>query len=283
MWLPFIAIAVFGAWRYMNSLTQARSDAASYRAALGSPQTWIMSFLYIGTFGSFIGFSFALPLVIKTTFPEFLGAHPFIATYLGGLGFIGALVGSLSRPVGGWLADQIGGARVTLGVFLGMAVATAAAVRGVEHRSFAAFFASYMVLFLLAGIGNGSTYKMIPAIFATLGRRHADARGGDPAAVAVEFKRRAAAVIGIAGAVGAFGGVLIQVVLRQASLQVSTLVKAAPTPAAKVAIAAAHADWSVPALWVFLSSYVVFAGVTWFVYLRSFASDRVPSLAGAAV
>src|SRR4051812_23888757 len=282
MWLPFIAIAVFCAWKYMDSLTQAKSDGASYVGALRSGQTWIMSFLYIGTFGSFIGFSFAMPLVIKTTFPEFLAAHPFINTYLGGLGFVGALVGSLSRPVGGWLSDRIGGARVTLGAFLGMAIATAAAVNGVQHRSFAAFFASYGVVFLLAGIGNGSTYKMIPAIFAALGRRDAATRGSDPSAAALEFKRRAAAVIGIAGAVGAFGGVLIQVVLRQASLNVSSLVKAAKTPADKVAVAAAHPPWSVPALWVFLGSYVVFAFVTWFVYLRSPVTEKQPSLAADA-
>src|SRR5213594_575711 len=116
--------------------------------------TLIMSFLYIGTFGSFIGFSFALPLVIKNTFPEFLAGHPFIATYLAGLGFMGALIGSLSRPVGGWLSDKVGGARVTLVVFLGMAVFTATAIYGVQQRSFATFFASYMVIFFLSGIGN---------------------------------------------------------------------------------------------------------------------------------
>lgn len=284
MWLPFIAVAVFLAWRYMDSLTQARADKTSYVASLRESQTWVMSFLYIGTFGSFIGYSFALPLVIKTTFPEFLAHHPFIATYLAGLGFMGALIGSLSRPVGGWLADKVGGARVTLVVFMGMAIATAVAITGVQHRNFGLFFGSYMVLFLLAGMGNGSTYKMIPSIFSVLGRRDADLRGYDPKHAAVEYKRRAAAAIGIAGAIGAFGGVLIQVVLRQASLKVSALVKAAPTPAAKVAAAAAHSDWSIPALWVFLGSYVVFAGVTWFVYLRtSFAGSRVPSLAEVAV
>ena len=283
MWLPFIAVACLGAWFFMDSLTQAKADTRSYVSSLRHGQTWIMSFLYIGTFGSFIGFSFALPLVIKTTFPEFLAGHPFIATYLGGLGFVGALVGSLSRPVGGWLSDKVGGARVTLTVFIGMALCTAAAIRGVQARSFALFFCAYMLLFLLAGMGNGSTYKMIPSIFAVLGRREAETNGLDEKDTALEFKRRAAAVIGIAGAVGAFGGVLIQVVLRQASLEVSNLVKAAQTPAAKVAVAAAHSTWSVPALWVFLGSYVVFAGVTWFVYLRSFATSRVPSLAGAAV
>ena len=284
MWLPLIALATFAAWRYMDSLTQAKADTGSYTASLKYSQTWIISFLYIGTFGSFIGFSFALPLVIKTTFPEFLAAHPFIATYLAGLGFVGALIGSLSRPLGGWLSDKVGGARVTFTVFLGMTVATAVAIGGVQDRSFARFFASYMVVFLLAGMGNGSTYKMIPSIFAVLGRRDAEAKGYDLKEAAVEFKRRAAAVIGVAGAVGAFGGVLLQVVLRQASLEVSALVKAAPTPAEKVAVAAAHADWSVPALWVFFASYIVCAGVTWFVYLRTtVAVSRIPSLAEAAV
>src|SRR6266849_1345895 len=119
MWLPFIAIATIGAWLYMDSLTQAKADTSSYVASLGYIQTWIMSFLYIGTFGSFIGFSFALPLVIKNTFPEFLANHPFINTYLAGLGFMGALTGSLSRPLGGWLSDRVGGAKVTLAAFGG--------------------------------------------------------------------------------------------------------------------------------------------------------------------
>jgi NNP family nitrate/nitrite transporter-like MFS transporter len=275
MWLPLIALATFGAARYMDSLRQARSDKGSYVEALSHRQTWITSILYIGTFGSFIGFSFTLPLVLKNTFPEFLAQHPFIATYLAGLGFVGALIGSLSRPVGGMLADCLGGARVTLVAFLGMAGCTLLAIAGVADRSFGLFFGSYMGIFLLSGIGNGSTYKMIPSIFAVLGRSEAEATGADPKAAAVEFKRRAAAVIGIAGAVGAFGGVLIQVVLRQSSLEVSNLVKAAATPAEKVAVAAAHADWSVPALWVFLASYVVLAALTWVVYLRKGASVRV--------
>ena len=91
-------------------------------------------------------------------------------------------------------------------------------------------------------------------------------------------------MIGIAGAIGAFGGFLIQVVLRQASLGVSALVKAAETPAEKLAVAQAHADWSIPALWVFVGAYVVFAGMTWFFYLRrSVAVSRIPSLAHASI
>jgi NNP family nitrate/nitrite transporter-like MFS transporter len=284
MWMPLIVAAVVGAWLYMDSLTQAKADTRSYVKSLRHGQTWVMSILYIGTFGSFIGYSFALPLVIKNTFPEFLAERPFIATYLAGLGFVGALVGSISRPLGGWLSDRLGGARVTFWCFIGMGVFTATAIVGVSEHSFALFFGSFMVIFMLAGMGNGSTYRMIPSIFAALGRKEAEENGLEPKGTQVEFKRRAAAVIGIAGAVGAFGGFLIQVILREASLGVSALVGAAETPAEKLAIAQAHADWSISALWVFLGAYVVFAAMTWFFYLRrSFATKRVPSLAYASV
>jgi len=283
-WLPLIVFAAFGAWWRMDSLTQAKADKTSYARALRQPQTWLMSLLYIGTFGSFIGYSFALPLVIKNTFPEFLAQHSFIATYLAGLGFVGALVGSVARPFGGWLSDRMGGARVTLACFVGMTGATAFAISGVKHHSFALFFAAYLVIFALAGMGNGSTYRMIPSIFAEIGRRRATESGGDPQLTLLDHKRQAAAVIGIAGAIGAFGGFLVQVVLRQSSLHVSALVKAAATPAAKAAIARANADWSVSALWVFLVAYVVFAAVTWFCYLRKgLLAERLPSLAYAGV
>lgn len=284
VWMPFIVVAALGAWLRMDSLTQAKTDKEAYVAALKHGQTWVMSILYIGTFGSFIGYSFALPLVIRNTFPEFLADHPFIATYLAGLGFVGALIGSLARPVGGWLADRLGGARVTLAMYLGMAAMTLLAIRGVTNHDFALFFASYCVIFLLAGMGNGSTYRMIPAIFAALGRREAAARGLDLKETLLRYKRQTAAVIGIAGAVGAFGGFLIQVAFRQASLGVGALIKAAETPAEKAAIAHAHADWSTGALWVFVGAYLVFAAMTWFFYLRrSFAVGRVPSLAHASV
>ena len=283
MWMPFIVAAAFLAWRRMDSLSQAKSDKTAYVKALGNRQTWIVSLLYIGTFGSFIGYSFVLPLVIKNTFPEFLASHPFIATYLAGLGFVGALIGSLSRPLGGWLADRIGGAPVTLWCFLGMGAFTALAIVGVQNRSFPLFFGAFMAIFLLAGMGNGSTYRMIPSIFAALGRRDADTSGADPAATEIDYKRRAAAAIGIAGAVGAFGGFLIQVVLRQASLGVTALVSAADTPAAKLAVAKAHADWPVSALWVFFAGYFVLAGMTWFFYLRrDLAGERRPRLQRAS-
>jgi NNP family nitrate/nitrite transporter-like MFS transporter len=132
---------------------------------------------------------------------------------------------------------------------------------------------------------------MIPSIFAALGDRAA-AGDGDPAAVRALFKRQAAAVIGIAGSIGAFGGFLIQVAFRQASLStVELMAKATKTitdkhllALKKGAIAHAHAGWSMPALWVFLASYTALAGITWFFYVRrSGAGSRVPSLAYASI
>lgn len=269
MWMPFIVLAAVGSYLYMDSITDARADKQSYVNALTERHTWVVSTLYIGTFGTFIGFSFAMPLVIKNTFPEFLAAHPFVATYLAGLAFVGAVVGSVARPFGGWLADRLGGARVTLAVFAGMVGATLLAIVGIENRSFALFFGAFMAVFALSGIGNGSTYRMIPSIFKRLGHEEADRTGADQASTQVEYRRRAAAVIGIAGAIGAFGGFLIQVVLRQSSLEVSGLMKAAATPAEKQAIALANTDWAVPAFWTFIVAYIVLAVLTWAFYVRT--------------
>jgi NNP family nitrate/nitrite transporter-like MFS transporter len=125
---------------------------------------------------------------------------------------------------------------------------------------------------------------MIPAIFRALGEKDAEENGRDSKEAALDYKRRAAAVVGIVGAAGAFGGFLVQVILRQASLDVSALVAAASTPAEKLAVAQANADWSVPALYAFVGAYVVFGAMTWFFYLRrSFATRAVPSMAHAAV
>jgi NNP family nitrate/nitrite transporter-like MFS transporter len=266
VWIPFIVAAAILAWRKMDSLSQARSDKRAYVAALSSHHTWLLSFIYIGTFGSFIGYSFALPLVIKTSFPGFLATHSFIATYLAGLGFLGALLGSLSRPLGGWLSDRVSASTVTLAVFAGMAAFTGFAIVGVEGHSFAVFMTSFMAIFVLSGIGNGSTYKMITTVVA---RAHAD-----QAAVTPWTKRRVAAAIGIAGAAGALGGVLVQLVIRNASLHVSALETAATTPAGKAAIALVHSAWVAPALWAFLVSYGVFATVTYVFYVRAWSCRR---------
>jgi NNP family nitrate/nitrite transporter-like MFS transporter len=285
VWLPLIVLAAALAWFRMDSLATAHTDTEAYRLSLSNRHTWLLSLLYIGTFGSFIGYSFAMPLVIKNTFPSFLAHHEFIAVYLSGLAFVGALIGSLTRPLGGWLADRVGGARVTLAAFLGMAAFTSLAIAGVSSDSFGLFFAAYMLIFALSGMGNGSVYRMIPSIFAAQGVVAARAQGAESGAVLAMFRRQSAAVIGIAGSIGAFGGFLIQVIFRQASLTTTKLMSAATLKfagdkhalaLAKAQIAHAHQGWSVPALWVFLAAYALLAVITYAVYVRPAASlERV--------
>src|SRR4051794_21989461 len=155
MWILPLIVALLGATFFMNNLTSAKSSFKDQFAILKQKHTWIMSYIYIGTFGSFIGYSAAFPLLIKTQFPEVTIA----------IAFLGPLVGSLSRPFGGWLSDKVGGAIVTFWNFIAMGAATIGVMYFVEIKEFTGFLAMFLVLFVTTGIGNGSTYRMIPSIF----------------------------------------------------------------------------------------------------------------------
>src|SRR6201994_4797278 len=155
MWVLPIAIAVLGAVFFMNNLTSAKASIANQLAIVKRKHTWIMSYIYIGTFGSFIGYSAAFPLLIKTQFPQITIA----------IAFLGPLVGSLSRPLGGLLADKIGGAIITFWNFIVMGAATIGVMYFVDIKDFAGFLTMFLILFVTTGIGNGSTYRMIPSIF----------------------------------------------------------------------------------------------------------------------
>src|SRR3954447_20221527 len=119
VYIPVVVIAALCAALFMDNLSTAKNDKRAIRDVSREPHTWIMSFLYIGTFGSFIGFGFAFGQVLQVQFkPEFRTAID--AAYLT---FLGPLLGSLIGPVGGWLADRLGGALVTFWNFVAMAVA----------------------------------------------------------------------------------------------------------------------------------------------------------------
>src|SRR4029453_14461428 len=143
MWIVPLTIAVIGAYLFMNNLTVASASFKEQLVILKRKQNWVMSYIYIGTFGSFIGYSAAFPLLIKTQFP----------TITVGIAFLGPLVGSLSRPVGGLLADKIGGATVTFWNFIAMGAATIGVMYFVEVKEFAGFLAMFLVLFVTTGIG----------------------------------------------------------------------------------------------------------------------------------
>ena len=162
--------------------------------------TWVMSYIYIGTFGSFIGYSAAFPLLMKTQFPEITV----------GIAFLGPLVGSIARPLGGLLADKVGGAKVTFWVFIAMCGAVLGVMYFVEQKNFAGFLTMFLALFTLTGVGNGSTYRTIATVFRAEKLHEAEGKGETARARALKAAGlEAAAALGFIGGVGACGGYLI--------------------------------------------------------------------------
>ncbi|QES41881.1 MFS transporter [Streptomyces venezuelae] len=236
VYVPFIVLSAVCAYFFMDSISSVRNDTGAVAAAVRAPHTWIMSFLYVGTFGSFIGYGFAFGLVLQTQF----GRTPLEAAQLT---FVGPLLGSLVRPVGGRLADRFGGARITLWNFLGMGAATGVVVTASVRESLPLFVGAFVALFVLTGLGNGSTYKMIPGIF----QAKAEARGLTGEDAAAEGRRLSGAAMGLIGAVGGLGGLGINLALRQSFQTVGS---------------------GTGAYVAFLAFYGVCAGVTYVVYLR---------------
>ncbi|GAB3547246.1 NNP family nitrate/nitrite transporter-like MFS transporter [Actinopolyspora lacussalsi] len=205
-YLPLIAtVAVLAAFR-MDNVDAVRVRSSALPEAARNRHTWVVSLLYVGTFGSFIGYGFAFGLVLQNQF----GSTPLQAA---SLTFLGPLLGSLARPLGGRLADLRGGARITSWTFGGLAAGTAVLLIASGVHSLPLFVTGFTVMFVLSGIGNGSTYKMIPTIFAEQAEREVTA-GGDAGAAFRRAQRVSGAVIGIAGAVGALGGVGINLAFR---------------------------------------------------------------------
>lgn len=252
IWVPWIAIAAIAAWFGMHDIADAKASFAAQAAIFRRKHNWIMCLLYLGTFGSFIGFAAGFPLLIKSQFPA---VNPLAYAWLG------PLVGAVIRPFGGWLADKFGGARVTLWNFLAMALGVVGVLYflpkgtgghvmpfGPADGSFTGFFLMFLVLFFTTGIGNGSTFSMIPAIFLKLKLREVHA--ADEAAQAAAIKEgntEGAAALGFAGALGAYGGFFIP-----KSYGSSIAATGGPELA----------------LWIFSAFYVMCIAVTWWYYAR---------------
>ncbi|SDD05499.1 MFS transporter, NNP family, nitrate/nitrite transporter [Geodermatophilus telluris] len=242
VYLPLVVVAAVGAAWVMDDLATARNQPRALREATREPHTYVVSFLYVGTFGSFIGFGFAFGQVLQNQFAQDF-ATPLAAA---SLTWLGPLLGSLARPLGGSLADRLGGARITCWAFVAMAAGAGLVFAASRAGSLPLFLAGFVLLFVLSGLGNGSTYTMIPAVFRTRARR-AVAAGVDGATADRHALRMSGALIGIAGAVGAFGGVLVNLAFRQSFLTTGS---------------------GEAAYLVFIAFYAACVLLTWAVYLR---------------
>ena len=205
IWVPWIAIAAIVAWIGMNDIADAKASLTEQAVIFKRKHNWIMCWLYLGTFGSFIGYSAGFPLLIKSQFPQVNALQ---------YAWLGPFVGAIVRPFGGWLADKLGGAKVTFWNFIVMTLAVIGVLyflpTGGSGGSFAGFLTMFMLLFLTTGIGNGSTFRMIPVIFLTEQARAAEGKGADAREQAVRnANKEAAAVLGFSAAVAAYGGFFI--------------------------------------------------------------------------
>ncbi|SIS05326.1 nitrate/nitrite transporter [Williamsia sterculiae] len=255
VYLVALAVAGVGAALYMDNLDHQTSSAKAMVDCLKHYDSWLISLLYVGTFGSFIGFSFAFSQVLSLSFKSSGQTATAAALSAAQIAWIGPLLGSVFRPIGGKLADRFGGGRVTFYCFIGMVASSVLLVvsgiaadghpkHKIENAQLTGFIVGFILLFLISGIANGSVYKIIPTIFEQKARQNV----GLNAHGKITWSRSmSGALIGIAGAIGALGGVAINLVLRSSYKT--------------------HQS-ATAAFWVFLGFYVVAGVITWWFYAR---------------
>jgi NNP family nitrate/nitrite transporter-like MFS transporter len=201
IWVPFILLATLAAWFGMHNIRGARATFREQAAIFQRKDSWRLAWLYGGTFGSFIGFAAAFPTLLASQFP---------ASGLLKYAFVGPLLGALIRPLGGWLADCVGGAKVTFWNFVVMFVASLAVFAFLPSEGSAGtpggFFWAFVLLFLTTGIGNGSVFRIVPTVFLAL--HNLWARGKGEAALASakrEGEIEASVALGFTAAIAALG------------------------------------------------------------------------------
>lgn len=240
IWVPFLAASAIAAWFGMNDIASAKASFKEQSIIFSRQHNWIMCWLYTGTFGSFIGYSAGFPLLAKTQFPE-VDSLQYI--------FLGPLVGALSRAATGWISDKYGGGRVTLWTFMLMIAAVAGVLFfiGIKEQAgaFWGFFTMFMILFFATGVGNASTFQMIPVIMRKeVGRLMPELSEADHLRQA---EKESAAIIGFTSAIAAYGAFFIPKAYGS-----SISITGGPEAA----------------LWCFLIFYISCVGVTWYFYTR---------------
>jgi NNP family nitrate/nitrite transporter-like MFS transporter len=219
IWVPFILLATIAAYFGLNNLRGVQETYGEKTAIFGQKHAWLLSWLYMGTFGSFIGFAAAFPILLAVMFPE-SGALKWA--------WAGPLLGALIRPLGGWLSDRIGGARVTFANFIVMLLAGIWALislpSGAGPSEVNSFFAAFMLLFIAAGIGNGSVFHMVPTVFRKLHGQPAEGMGrAEREAAITAADVQASVALGFTSAIAALGLFFIPAL-------VATSIQASGTP-----------------------------------------------------
>ena len=240
VFVPFIVASAFAAWFGMDDIATMKASFSDQSVIFRRTHNWVMCWLYTGTFGSFIGFSAAFPLLTKILFPEVNALQ---------YAFLGPLVGALARAAAGKPCDRIGGGRITIWVFAAMSLGAIGILYAIGMKgstsAFPVFFASFLFLFAASGVGNASTFQMIPAIM-----RKEVARlepGLNAADLVRQSDKESAAIIGFTSAIAAYGAFFIP--------------KSFGTSIAMTG----GAQW---ALYLFLAFYLSCIAMTWWFYTR---------------
>ena len=230
VWVPLIVVCALAAWFGMDDIAVTRVAPRLQARLFGRAHGWIMGWLYLGTFGSFLGYAAGFPLLGRSQFPQ---ADVLVYAWLG------PLLGALIRPLGGWLSDKLGGAQVTFWNFIAMAGAVAGVLcfltAAGEAGNFHGFLTMFMLLFISAGLGNGSTERM------------------QPAAAAGEGALQPAVQPAFSSALAACGGFFIPGCYGAATLITGS---------------------AAPAHYVFLFFYLTCIALTWWFYARPQAASR---------
>jgi len=236
IWVPFIIASTLLAWFGMHDIADAKASFAEQAVIFQRKHNWLMCWLYTGTFGSFIGFSAGLPLLAKSQFPDVN-----VLKYV----FLGPLVGAISRAATGWVADHWGGARVTFWVFIGMIVGALGVIHFLEAKDFNGFLGAFVFMFFVTGVGNASTFQMIPAIMRQEVPRLMPEL--DAAQRTRQAEKESAAIVGFTSAIAAYGAFFIP---RAFGMSISST----GSPMA--------------ALYGFILFYASCAALTWWAYTR---------------
>jgi len=181
-WIIPVLLATVSSFFFMDNLPTAKSSLSDQLVIFKKKHMYLTTWLYIMSFGSFIGYSAAFPLLIKIEFP---GIDPLKYA------FLGPMCGALIRPIGGWISDKVkSGALITFIDLIVMILSVIAVLIFISpaNKSFLGFFISFIILFITTGVANGSVFQMIPMIF---------------------VPKESAAVLGFSAAIAAYGAFLI--------------------------------------------------------------------------